>query len=69
MKKLVIAGLMTIALSLCAGLAFAADVSAAGAGIAQWRQGLAVDRDQDLAGPREDRDRAVQVPAHHRVRG
>ena len=36
MKKLVIAGLMTIALSLCAGLAFAAEVSAAGAGIAQW---------------------------------
>jgi F-type H+-transporting ATPase subunit c len=36
MKKLVISGLMTIAVSLCAGLAFAADVSAAGAGIAQW---------------------------------
>jgi F-type H+-transporting ATPase subunit c len=36
MKKVVIAGLMTIALSLCAGLAFAADVSVAAAGIVQW---------------------------------
>ncbi|MFH0957283.1 MAG: ATP synthase F0 subunit C [Pseudomonadota bacterium] len=36
MKKLVIAGLMTIAVSLCASLAFAAELSAAAAGIAQW---------------------------------
>ncbi|MCL5123359.1 MAG: ATP synthase F0 subunit C [Deltaproteobacteria bacterium] len=36
MKKLVIAGLMTIALSLCASFAFAADLSVAGAGVIQW---------------------------------
>jgi len=35
MKRLVIAGLMTITVSLCASLAFAADLSAA-AGVVQW---------------------------------
>ncbi|MFA6223598.1 MAG: ATP synthase F0 subunit C [Desulfomonilaceae bacterium] len=37
MRKVFIAGLMTIALSLCAGLAFAAgEITAAAAGIIQW---------------------------------
>lgn len=36
MKRVAIAGLTTIALSLCASLVFAADVSAAAAGIAQY---------------------------------